>query len=102
MVKEPALIPIVEILFNTEGVVNKYCNFSQFKTTFNLLIKTHDQQEHTQDKFIVESQSGKPLILPITTKLLFTNSFFLLLQKRMVLHPIYQQLLEGGYNPLFF
>ena len=48
----------------------------------------------------MEAQFGKPPILPITAKLLFTNSFFLLLQTRMVLHPIYQQLLEGGYDPL--
>ena len=81
--------------------MNQYYNFYQFKTTFNLLIKTHNKQEHTKHKFIVESQLGKPQILPITAKLLFTNSFFLLLQTMMVLHPIYQQLLEGGYNPLF-
>ena len=33
-------------------------------------------------------------------KIIFTNSFFLVQQTRMVPHPIYQQLLEGGYNPL--
>ena len=50
----------------------------------------------------MESQLGKPPILPITAKLYFTNSFCLLLQTRMVLHPIYQQLLERGYDPLVY
>ena len=48
----------------------------------------------------MEAQLGKPTIPPITAKLYFTNSFCVLLQTRMVLHPIYQQLLEGGYDPL--
>ena len=73
-----------------------------FLTLFNLFINTHDQQKHIEHKFIVDSQLGKPSILPITAKLYFTNSFFLLLQTRMVLHPIYQKLLEGGYDPLFY
>ena len=58
------------------------------------------KKEHTKHKFIMESQLGKPPILPMTAKLYFINSFFLLVQTRMVLHPIYQQLLEGGYDPL--
>ena len=45
----------------------------------------------------MEAKLGKPPIIPIIAKLLLTNSFFLLLQTRMVLHPIYQQLLEGDY-----
>ena len=50
-------------------------------------------KKNTEHEFIVKSQLGKPPILPITAKLYFTNSFFLLLQESMVLHPIYQQLL---------
>ena len=48
----------------------------------------------------MESQLGKPTILPISDKIVFSNSFYLLLQTRMVLHPIYQQPLEGGYDTL--
>ena len=50
----------------------------------------------------MEAQLGKPPILHITAKFLFTNSFFLLLHVRMVLDPIYQLLLEGGYDPLVY
>ena len=48
----------------------------------------------------MESQLGKPPTLSITAKLYFTNGFCLLLQTRILLHPIYQLLLEGGYDPL--
>ena len=61
---------------------------------------THMINKNTQQKFIMEAQLGKPPTLPITAKLYFKNSFLLLLHTRMVLHPIYQQLMEGGYNPL--
>ena len=103
MVKQPALIPIVGILDDTKRGVSELVliNFNN-KTTFNLFINTHDQQEHTEHKFIMEAQLIKPLILPINAKLYFTNSFSLLLQTRMVLHPIYQQLMEAGYNPLVY
>ena len=75
----------------------------------------------------MEPQLGKPPILPITAKLLFTNSFpcfyrhdgitpYLLATtgrrlwpfglsattKRMLRHPIYQLPLEGGYDPLVY
>ena len=43
---------------------------------------------------------GKPPTLSITAKLYFTNDLCLLLQTRMLQHPIYQQLLEGSYDPL--
>ena len=50
------------------GGVNQYCYFLIIKTTFNLLINTHDQQKQIEHKSIVEAQLGKPPILPITAK----------------------------------
>ena len=67
MVKEPALIPTVEILENTER--RGGAGESVLIIFNNFFISTHDQQEHTKHKFILESQLGKPLILPITAKL---------------------------------
>ena len=43
---------------------------------------------------------GKTTNTSYYCKIIFTNSLCLLLQTRMVLHSIYQQLLEGGYDPL--
>ena len=48
----------------------------------------------------MEPQLGKPPILPITAKLLFTNSFVCFYRQGWYYTLIYQQLLEGGFDPL--
>ena len=129
MVKELALIPIVEILDNTErGGVNQYYNFSQFKTTFIIYLLKHIINKNTQNTnlswkanwvnhqyFLLLENCYLQIVFPATTdkdgiipSLLETTRRRLWpprlsgTTERMLQHPISQLLMEGGYDPLVY